>query len=32
VTPLADIKRFLADTGHGDLIDGAPSTPRSAAR
>jgi serine protease Do len=32
VTPLADIKRFLADTGHGDLIEGAPSTPRRAAR
>ncbi len=32
VTPLADIKRFLADTGHGDLIEGAPSTSTRAAR
>ena len=32
VTPLADIRRFLADTGHGDLIEGAPSSARSAAR
>jgi hypothetical protein len=32
VTPLEDIKRFLADTGHGDLIEGAPSTSSRAAR
>jgi serine protease Do len=32
VTPLADIKRFLADTGHGDLIEGAPSTSVRAVR
>lgn len=31
VTPLADIRRFLADTGHADLMEGdAPSSSRAA--
>src|SRR5437667_193677 len=32
VTPLAEIRRFLADTGHADLIEGTPRSASSAAR
>jgi serine protease Do len=32
VTPLANIQRFLADTGHADLIEGTPVPSRRAAR
>jgi hypothetical protein len=32
VTPLTDIRRFLADTGHADLIEGASSSTGRAAR
>jgi len=32
VTPLAEIRRFLTDTGHADLIDGTPRSSSSAAR
>jgi serine protease Do len=32
VTPLADIQRFLADTGHADLIEGTPRSSSRAAR
>ena len=32
VTPLAEIRRFLTDTGHADLIDGTPRSASSAAR
>jgi S1-C subfamily serine protease len=32
VTPLTDIRRFLADTGHADLIEGAPASTGRAAR
>lgn len=32
VTPLANIQRFLADTGHADLIEGTPAPSRRAAR
>ncbi len=32
VTPLADIRRFLADTGHADLIAGTPTSSSRAAR
>jgi S1-C subfamily serine protease len=32
VTPLADIQRFLADTGHADLLGGTPGPPTRAAR
>lgn len=32
VTPLADIRRFLADTGYAELIEGAPASSSRAAR
>jgi S1-C subfamily serine protease len=32
VTPLAEIRRFLADTGHADLIEGTPTFSGRAAR
>jgi serine protease Do len=32
VTPLADIRRFLAEAGHADLIEGAPPSSSRAAR
>ena len=32
VTPLSEIRRFLTDTGHADLIEGVPSSSSRAAR